>query len=106
MQWSVTTGMHGLLGWNVSNPLAAVPIDLLCSVRGVSSDHRRSRFLPQDFVAHSIQPCRARRPCRLHCELTATRADEARPGMEFWDSSAVTPLLADEPTPTPILTLP
>jgi predicted nucleic acid-binding protein len=105
MQWSFTTVMHRLLGWNVSNPPAAVPIGLLCSVRGVSSGHRRSRFLPQDFIAHSIQPCRARRPCRLHCELTGTRADEARSGMKFWDSSAVIPLLADEPTRKSMLQL-
>jgi len=105
MQWSFTTVMLRLLGWNASNPLVAVQIDLLCSVRGVLSDRRRSRFPPQDFRAHSIPPCRVRRPCRLRCEPTGTRVDKAQSAMKFWDSSAVIPLLADEPTRKSMLQL-
>lgn len=105
MRWSFTTAMHRLLGWSVSNPPAAVLIGLPCSVRGVSSDHRRIRFLPQDFMVHSIQPYRAKCPCRLHYGLTGTRADEAWSTMKFWDSSAVIPLLADEPTRKSMLQL-
>lgn len=99
------TVTHRSLGWNVSNLQAAALIDWLCSAHGVSSDRRRKRFLPPHFIAHSILPYRARRPCRLHCELTETRADEAPPTMKFWDSSAVTPLLADEPTRKSMLQL-
>lgn len=97
--------MHRSPDWNVLSPLAAARIDLLCSVRAVSSDRRPRRFLQQDFKAHSIRPCRERHLCRLHCELTGTRVGEARAAMRFWDSSAVIPLLADEPARKSMLQL-
>jgi predicted nucleic acid-binding protein len=83
---------------NVSNLPAAALIDLRCSVRGALFDRRLIRFLPREFIVLSVQRHHARQPYRLRCRLIGTRADETPPAMKFWDSSAVIPLLADEPT--------
>jgi predicted nucleic acid-binding protein len=90
--------MRRLPDSNVSNPPAAVLIDLRYSVHGVLFDRLPIRFLPRELIALSVQRHCSRQPYRLRCRLIGTRADETPPAMKFWDSSAVIPLLADEPT--------